>query len=416
MLKIWNVTIGEPIIDRESDVRLHRAGQMSDWLSHRGHDVTFVNSTFNHQSRQQRFAKTTTIEVSANLRVVCLQARSYKKSISFARFASHRDCAASFEKWLQTKPQNPDVIIVSYPVVELCLAAMDFAALNAIPVLIDCRDFWPDIFSEMLPLRLRWMGKLLFFPFEMQTRRMLARATAISGHTESALHWGLEKAGRARNNFDFFFPFTFPDNDKTEQGPISDKPFSNNAVRICFIGTLSHRSGLEKYVRALGDLPKEMKSNIKLIIAGTGPHASFLQNLVKSHDAPVEFLGWIEQQQILELMHGCDFGLLPYDLPDFHLSLPNKLVDYVKGGLPIFSCTQGEVKRFIELNCAGVWTETCESNIKEQLVNFLNTDFSFSRKSIRKIYDEKFASDRVFKLVEEAVFALHKDRKERLKE
>jgi glycosyltransferase involved in cell wall biosynthesis len=414
VLKIWNVTVGEPIIEQGSQVRLHRAGQMCNWLSCRGHDVTFVNSTFNHQNRCQRFSKTTTIEISANLRVVCLQARGYEKSVSFARFASHRDCARSFGKWLQTEPQNPDVIIVSYPVVELCLAALNFAELNAIPVLIDCRDFWPDIFSEVLPLSLRWMGKLFFFPFEMQTRRMLARATAISGHTESALQWGLDKAGRDRNNFDFFFPFTFPDNHETEQGPISNKPFSNNEVRICFIGTISHRSGLEKYIRALGSLPKEMKLNIKLLIAGTGSHASFLEGLVNSYDAPVEFLGWIDRQQIIELMHGCDFGLLPYDLPDFHLSLPNKLVDYVRGGLPILSCTRGEVKRFIEFNSAGVWTETCEVSISEQLMNFLTMDFSFNRMSIRKIYDEQFAPDKVFRLVEKVVFELNNNRKEEL--
>ena len=146
MLKIWNITVGEPIIGLGSETRLHRAGQMCNWLSCRGHDVTFVNSTFDHQNRNQRFSKTTTIEVSRNLRVVCLRARAYAKSVSFSRFASHRDCAASFKKWLQTKPENPDVIIVSYPVVELCLAALDFAEPNAIPVLIDCRDFWPDIF------------------------------------------------------------------------------------------------------------------------------------------------------------------------------------------------------------------------------------------------------------------------------
>ena len=71
------------------------------------------------------------------------------KSIS-RRFLSHKDAACSFEKWLENNKEIPDLIIASYPVLELCEAANKFGSKHSIPVIIDCRDFWPDIFIEIL--------------------------------------------------------------------------------------------------------------------------------------------------------------------------------------------------------------------------------------------------------------------------
>ena len=50
-LNIWQLTVGEPIPHDGENIRLHRAGLMSEWLAERGHQVTFINSSFFHQKR-----------------------------------------------------------------------------------------------------------------------------------------------------------------------------------------------------------------------------------------------------------------------------------------------------------------------------------------------------------------------------
>src|SRR5690606_11326685 len=64
---------------------------------------------------------------------------------------------------------------------------------------------------------------------------------------------------------------------------------------------------------------------------------------------------WLNADEIATLMNVCDYGVLPYDREDFHLSLPNKFIEYLAGGLPVLSCTEGEVRRFIEAERCGTW-------------------------------------------------------------
>lgn len=400
-LKIWQVTIGEPI--PPDGERLHRAGQMCKWLSEAGHQVTFFNSTFFHQKRIQRSAETYEIKISENYRVVCLSARDYQKSISLRRFLSHKDAACSFEKWLKNNKEIPDLIIASYPVLELCEAANKFGSKHSIPVIIDCRDFWPDIFIEILPGKLRFLAKYLFMYFELKAKYTLMKATALSGHTESAMNWGIDKAKRRKNDLDFYFPFTYPTSeivDNTSRILHSKSKKSDDLITICFIGTLSHRSGLEKFIRAINELNENQGQEVILNIAGDGPHKQHLIKLVEDYPANVNFLGWLNADEINQLMSASDFGLLPYDLPDFTLSIPNKFVEYISGGLPVISCTDGEVRKFLEKFKVGVWTENEPHSIKETLSNLKVDKNQLEQRHIISVFNDHFSSDIVHKKLE----------------
>ena len=401
-LTIWQFTVGEPI---PSDVdRLHRAGQMCKWLSDSGHDVTFFNSTFYHQKRLQRFSKTTKIKISDKFKVVCLFARAYEKSISLNRFLSHIDAANSLEVWLKENDEVPDLIIASYPVAELCSIANDLGEKYSIPVIIDCRDFWPDIFIEVLPRKLRFLSKLLFFPFEIQLKKVLKRAKVISGHTESAMRWGLSKAGRRASSLDFYFPFTYPKPDNfpaNYEFNLEKNDASDRCLVICFIGTLSHRSGLEKFIRCVGRVNDALPGKICLKIAGTGPHQEYLQQLVRDYSSPVEFLGWLNHKEIISLMMDSDFGLLPYVQQDFELSIPNKFVEYLSSGLPVISCTDGEVRKFITQYNVGVWTHQDNDSVENTLLNLFKAKSSLQSSHILSVYQTCFSSEYVHSKLED---------------
>ena len=401
-LRIWQLTVGEPIPQDGDDIRLHRAGQMCAWFAANGHHATFINSSFYHQKRTQRFNQTTTLKVDDNFDVVCLKARAYQRSISPARFASHRDAAASFREWLKTNPEQPDVIIASYPVVELCAAAADYAAPRGIPVIMDCRDFWPDIFTEILPSPLQWAGRLVFLPFERQARKVLSRAQAISGHTASAMRWGVAKAKRKLSETDFFFPFTYPEGRVLS----SDINKDSDIIKLCFLGTLSHRSNLEAYIQAMGMLSEEEKAHIQLHIAGTGEHQPVLEALSNTQNVPAIFHGWLDQTDMRALMDSSDFGLLPYDRPDFHLSLPNKFIEYLAGGLPVLSCTEGEVREFITTQKCGVWSTPQPHLIADMLRSLITQKPKKKSAHIAKIFSEHFTTDAVFSAVEAQMRAL----------
>ena len=84
-LKIFLATVGEPIPNDSSSTRLHKTGQISEWLSEKGHEVIFFNGSFDHQNRKQRYNYTKTLIINKNYKVVLLWGREYSKSISLRR-------------------------------------------------------------------------------------------------------------------------------------------------------------------------------------------------------------------------------------------------------------------------------------------------------------------------------------------
>src|SRR5262249_9663248 len=140
------------------------------------------------------------------------------------------------------------------PIEELCRSLLDYAEPRDIPIILDARDFWPDIFEELLPGPTRILGKLLLAPMERSARETLARATGLSGMTESALEWALRKADRGRRDADLWFPFSYAETAEDEQAAASDgfpaDFVAMEGAKACFLGTLSTRSNLEVVVDA----------------------------------------------------------------------------------------------------------------------------------------------------------------------
>lgn len=347
-MRIWLATVGEPLPVDEGRPRLLRTGQFAEWLAARGHEVVFWTGTMDHSLRKLRSEQTTTFDVAPNYRIVALRGRHYSRTVSLARFRNHADGAKSFRAAAPGEPA-PDVILASYPTEELCRAIMDYAEPRGIPVAIDIRDFWPDIFAEILPATLRPLAPVAFWPLERRARQTLARATALSGMTESALNWALSKAGRRRRDGDFWFPFSYR---KLSTGK---SPGTGSAeLKVCFLGTLSRRSNLETLVDAFRLLAQRNVA-ARLTVCGSGEAEAELRTRAAGL-GNVEFRGWVGGEELLQVMRDSDLGALPYCRSDFHLSLPNKCIEYLAGGLPVLSCTDGEVRRLIEERSCGVWT------------------------------------------------------------
>lgn len=406
-MKIWLLTIGEPIPQDGKNVRQLRTGQYAKWLAAAGHQVTFVNSTFDHYQRRQRYQKTTTLPVSENYDVVCLFAREYEKTISLSRFLTHIDIARSFKRWLkEEKPEAPDVILASYPIEELCRAAVHYAAPRNIPVVMDCRDFWPDIFVEILPSFARGLAKIAFYPLELNARRTLSRASAIAGMTRSAIDWGRKKSKTPGSDNDILFPFTYDESPGTKSVESKSDP-SSRKTTIAFFGTLSHRIGLDLIIRSVALMPEHYRNQLEFKIAGTGVERDKLQQLSEDLGTPFEFLGWLDGEQIQEIMHSSDYGLLPYSSSDFFLTIPNKFSEYLSASLPVISCTDGEVRSFINTYECGVWMEPQEQAISDRLVQLIDGHKPPDmRANAKKAFHEVFRSETVFKRVTSELEAL----------
>lgn len=401
-MRIWLATVGEPLPTDGAETRLLRTGQFASWLCERGHDVTFLTGTMDHNRRQLRSPETLVHEITENYRVVTLAGRHYKKSISFARFRNHADVATSFSQIAHSLPR-PDIILSSYPTEELCRAALNYAEPLDIPVVIDARDFWPDIFGEMLPRPFQWLAPLVFKPLERKAGETLARATALCGMTQSAMNWAIRKAGRQTIDHDFWFPFTYaaPRVYRVEQP-------ERKTVNLLFLGTLSHRSNLENVISAM-HLVSRRNGNIHLHICGTGEAEQTLRGLANGLGR-IHFHGWLDAAGLSAIMTESDVGVLPYDRPDFHLSLPNKFAEYLAGSLAVLSCTEGEVRKQIDETGCGIWAAPTTEALAEAILALTPDRIASMQERASAVFDKTFSPDAVFQKAFDALSAITSSR------
>jgi glycosyltransferase involved in cell wall biosynthesis len=400
-MRIWLATVGEPLPIDGDNVRLLRTAQFAEWLAKRGDEVVFFTGTMDHTGRRLRAEETTHVDVTENYKIVMLKGRLYKRSRSIARFMNHRDVAASFALEAPNLPA-PDVILASFPTSELCRAVADYAEPRGIPYVIDARDFWPDLFIELLPRPLQFMAPFLFRRQEREATDVFSRATAVSGMTNSAMEWALRKAGRAKSEKDFWHPFTYPgsgeavDETAVDLSSLGLDKIPQHHTTFCFFGTHSHRVNLEMFVQAFRIVEKR-KLPVSVIFCGDGEVHENLRQLAAS-SSNIHFPGWMNAVQIEAVLSISDVGILPYNTPDFFMNMPNKMAEYFYGGLPVLSCTDGEVRKLIEDRKCGFWCEPNIAAIADEVEAVVNNPDNLADAKIhaRQVFLDYFDQDTVF--------------------
>jgi glycosyltransferase involved in cell wall biosynthesis len=357
--KIWLVTVGEPLPIEKDSPRLLRAGLLAQMLVQKGHQVTWWSSTVNHQKKQLHTNQTTTLTITENYKLILLHGCLYTKNISFKRLLNHYQVAREFTR-LAPCEEVPDVILTSYPTIELAKETIKYGQAHTIPTVIDIRDFWPDIFYELFPKPLKSIAHLVFSPFEQQLKWIVNHCTHITGITPAAIDWALAKTGRKKSAMDQAFYLAYPSiqpalDQQKEAQVFWDNlgiPEKQGTFIACFIGSITSRIELRTVITAahlLKDNPK-----IKFVICGQGE--TLLELKEAATGLPnIFFPGWVNQPQIWELLHRSHVGLLPYQSSlDFAHSIPNKVGEYLSAGLPVISSVTGVLKDFLADHSCGM--------------------------------------------------------------
>ena len=151
-MRIWLIQRSEPTPhDNDGKQRLMRTGILSNELSKRGHEVVWWTSTFDHYNRKHRFETDQELTVNSDYLIQYLKGCGYKKNVSLSRIIDNNLVAKKFKIKAKKTLYKPDIILSSIPTAELSLEAVRFGKKNNIPVVLDIRDMWPDVFFDILP-------------------------------------------------------------------------------------------------------------------------------------------------------------------------------------------------------------------------------------------------------------------------
>jgi len=336
-------------------------------------------------------------------RIKMLHANGYRNNISLARLLNHRGLARKFRRFSETEGR-PDVILCSLPTLELSIEAVRYGKRNNVPVVIDVRDLWPDLFVELAPPWGRGVTKrLLAFLFGM-AREACTGAAAIVGVTPEFVAWGLRNAGRAATQWDRDFPMGYHRielyREECEEALArwGARGIMENGFVVCFFGTIGRQFDLETVI----DAARMLRGNgrrFQFVLCGSGD--TLVDYRRKARDCPdILFPGWVNRADIWALMSLSSVGLAPYrNKPNFTMNLPNKPVEYLSAGLPLVSSLSGVLAKLIsEGHCGVTYEEGKPDSLVEALIRLYDEreELRTMAENAMALYEKSFVAERVY--------------------
>lgn len=405
-MKVWLVTIGEPLpTDGSGDARLHRTGIFAGILAQRGHDVVWWTSAFDHFTKTHRTREDEVIDWRDGYRIRILQARGYGSNVSLGRVLDHRGLARRFARQAPEQPP-PDVIVAAMPTPGLALASADYGRDKGVPVVLDVRDLWPDVFLDLVPAWLRPLASLPLVPMRRTVAAACAKATAISGATPRYVEWGLEQGRRTPSGLDRSFPMGYP-----ETRPDSDEldrarafwaehglTEEDDCLNLTFFGTFGRQFDIETVIEAARLLDREGRA-VRFVLCGAG------ENLAKYKSRAaglgnVVFPGWINAAQIWTMLRMSSVGLAPYKpTKNFLANIANKPLEYLSAGLPILAGLRGMLGELVEKEDCGVVYDSGRPEQLARILRSLHEDrarLEAMSRNARVLFEQRFSAEKVY--------------------
>jgi glycosyltransferase involved in cell wall biosynthesis len=398
-MRVWIITVGEPLPTDEGSPRLLRSGALAKYLVERGHDVTWFNSRFDHTHKRMRTELPRSME-HEGVRIELLDAIGYKRNVSVARVRDQAVAARDFSRRVSSMAR-PDVILCSLPTLELCDAATNLQQSLGVPVLLDIRDKWPDVYYRAAPAALRPLLRTALFSQERMANRTLTRATGIIGISPGYLQWALDRVGRRAGKHDHmlplgyeFKPLTAPETAEAERsitrlGIPTDRPIA------WYVGTFGQQYDLAPVIRAARQFEGQPDSPT-FVLSGVGDNearwkamAAGLSNIV--------FTGWITRPEIGWLRQHASIGLQPY-VTGAPQGLANKTFEYLSAGLPIVSSLSGENGDLLDEVEAGLIYSNTDDSCYRAISTMLADETLRKRFAANALatYQERFSSAAIF--------------------
>ena len=402
-MNVWIFQTGEPLHSDNGNPRPMRAMNLANTLVTKGHNVVIWSSGFYHQKKIQRAKLYKKIFISKKLEIRLIPSPGYKKNISIQRLFDHFKLAYNLKKKLDVEKNLPDVAFVGYPPIETAFIMTNWLKKKKIPYLLDIKDQWPLIFIESVPKILQPLIQLILSPYFFIAKKTFKDSPGICAMSKSFVDWSLNFSNRRKSKFDIVTPLTSPYNKlnslEMKQASLwwAKKGLVQNKVfRIIFIGSFSRIFDFDFIFNVANHFLKK-DINCEFVFCGDG---EFKENFkIKSKNfSNIKVMDWIDLPRAIALSKISSAFIAPYkNKTDFMKSIPNKIIDAIKFGIPLLSPLKGEVEDLIKKNKIGFVYYDQKSLVKAIciLINNENLHKKISNNA-KKLYQDKFEFNKVY--------------------
>ena len=240
--------------------------------------------------------------------------------------------------WFLLFNKIPKTVIVQSPPLLVAFASMLFLASKDRKLILNVSDLWPRAGLELGALKKNFtyhcLEKIEKFNYKRATL-ILAQSEEIRTHVLSI-----------NPNKDTFLYRNFPDF-KSSRTEITEKP--QEKIKLVYAGLLGVAQGVSKLCDQL-DYTK-----IEFHIYGSGPEQKQIENFINKHPkVPVYYHGSLTRIALHKAILKYDITIIPL-LNRIYGSVPSKIFEYAKLGLPILYFGGGEGEKLVEQYNLG-WT------------------------------------------------------------
>ena len=405
-MRVWLVRF-EETLPIDPSPRLYRMGMAANALRAAGHNVVWWTSTFDSRIHRLRYTSDKVVDVDSNFQIRLLHLGS-----GHSRGVSVKRALVGLRQALRLRANvslasKPDIILCAMPAPELARMSVTLGKLYKVPVLIDARDMWPDVFADLFSPIKRMLITPYIVAMRMVLRSAARKATGCIGITEPYLDWILGYAGRPRSAMDGVFPlgYTEPkvdveDKANAEKDLVSKVPDLNNldAFKVLFLGRLNRTvwDAFEPVLEAASRLRNHSRP-FQFLFAGAGDYAEELKKRAQKHPEIV-FLGHLAPSQMAVLKSRAHVALLCIARRrDYQISLSNKIFEYLSAGLPLASHLTGIVGDLVTTEQCGFIYENGEELAAklDELAKDESKCKSFGQKA-RSVFLEKFDASKIY--------------------
>jgi glycosyltransferase involved in cell wall biosynthesis len=386
--------------------RKYRYTMLAEALVNAGHEVMWWTDDFQHfkKDRGHRFGKDHFEELVPGLTIRWIHSPGYKRNVSRRRFCDHQIVAGKMLKDAGNWPK-PDLILGAMPTDTMCEVATLVGQRFGVPVVLDVRDHWPDIFFCHVPSFARLLVWVFTCSMRRRVRTSFSRATAIVGITDAFVDWGLRKGRRTGTKLDHAFPIGYSKSSNLKYDEDAAKQFwaahgvglDDEIFTICFLGAFSKMYNFTAIIDAAKCMLDDSKP-VRFILCGDGPDLERLQNA--GGGLPNIFLpGRITGNEIHALMKVSSVGIIPYISHDnFKYSIGNKPAEYLSADLPILISISGIVSDLLKKYECGIQYGNC-ADLTENLRNLRDNPHVLAKyqEGARRLFSERLDGDKIYK-------------------
>lgn len=361
----------------ESGAASNRIFHLSEGLQKRQYHVSVLTPLPNYptgkifEAYKGKFKQTSTENDLKIHRLWIYASNSKNKLLRLFAMLSYSFSLVWFFIWHKI----PKTVIIQSPPLLVAFTSVLFLKSKKRKLILNVSDLWPIAGLELNVFKKNFSYRLL----ERIERHNYKKADVIFGQSEEILEhikllFPKKETHLYRNYPDFIVP------------EIETKPLSNEKIKLVYAGLLGIAQGIYSLCKQLD------YSNIEFHIYGAGAEQIKIEDFINKHpELPIFYHGEVSRKELHNILVEYEITIIPL-LNRIYGSVPSKIFEYAKLGLPMIYFGGGEGEEIIKSNDLGWVANAGDYNELNKVIStIIKADLSIEYKNkIRQKADENF--------------------------